>query len=151
MYLKILSGLFIFLFSPCFQSQDFKLISADMQSFESGREESGSGIQYRIELIVLKNSNLIQFKYVWLKGEKYEPKIINNEKEGFSKGDTLSLTFTVWEQGSKQGIKGSTLDTVHSVLPAKYERLNVIEWQKRNKIYYEALPEFTKLPARAYK
>ena len=122
-----------------------------MQSFESGREESGSGIQYRIELIVLKNSNLIQFKYVWLKSEKYEPKLLNKEKEGFSKGDTLLLTFTVWEPGSKQGTKRTTLDASHNILSVKYESLNVIEWQKRKKIYYEVLPEFTKLPARVYK
>ncbi len=151
MYFKIFAGLFIFLLFPCFQSQDFKVISASMQSFESGREESGSGVHYRIRLVAMKNPNLIQFKHVWLKGEKYKPKLMNNEKEGFSKGDTLLLTFTVWEPGSEQEIKGSKLDTTHSVLPAKYESLNVIEWQKRKKIHFEALPEFNKLPARIYK
>ncbi len=151
MYFKISSGLFIFLLFPCFQSQDFKVISADMQSFESGRKKSGSGVHYRIRLVAMKNPNLIELKNVWLKGEKYEPKLMNSEKEDFSKGDTLLLTFTVWEPGSKREINGSTQDTVHSVLPAKYESLNVIEWQKRKKIHYEALPEFNKLPARIYK
>lgn len=151
MYLKILSCLFIFLLSPCFQSQDFKVISANMQSFEGGREGSGSGIHYRLELLMLRDSDLIQFKHVWVKGKKYEPKLMNNEMESFSKGDTLLLTFTVWEPGSKQGINASTLDTAQYFLPAKFVGKNVIEWQKRKKLHYEALPEFSKLPARVYK
>ncbi len=148
MNFKSLYGLLLFLLIPWFQSDDFKVINAEMQAFDSGREESGSGINYRIKIVTNKKSSLIQFKKIWLNGRIYELKIKGKGSTGFSKGDTLLLTFTVWQPNSEHQMSVQEKEALLPELPEKFSGKNVIEWKKRRKIHFKELPEFRKLPPR---
>lgn len=148
MSIKLIFVLLILLLIPWFHSRDFKVIDTEMQTFDSGRRESGSGINYRIRLVVNKKSSLVQFRGIWLNGKMYAPDINGKASSCFSKGDTLLLTFTVWLSGSEHaGVKIGDKDD-SQVLPVGFKEKNVIEWEKRGKIHYKELPEFVKLPSR---
>jgi hypothetical protein len=145
--MKLIYSLLFLLLFPWFQSGDFKVLDAEMQAFDSGRKESGSGINYRIQIVLNKKPSLIQFKGIWLNGRMYEP-IIQGVSEEFSKGDTLLLTFTVWTSGSEHQMNETEKEASFHELPVEFKGKNVIEWKKRKKIHYKELPEFRKLPTR---
>jgi hypothetical protein len=145
--MKLLFSLLLLFLILWFQLGDFKVLDAEMQAFNSGRKESGSGINYRIQIVVNKKSSLIQFKRIWLKGRMYEPKIHVGSEE-FSKGDTLLLTFTLWLEGSEHQMNVPEKEALSYEFPEEFKGKNVIEWKKRRKTHYKELPEFRKLPPR---
>ncbi len=98
--MKILVGLYLFISFSCLPFHDIKILDASSQKFEGGREESGSGIQYRIQLIANKDSKKLEIVGVWVDQKMYKPRIVvksSFQQVGdFQKGDTMLLTFTKW-------------------------------------------------------
>lgn len=87
---------FVCLFTFC--GQPFEIINSTSQKYYAGRQESGGGIKYEVELVAIKPSKKLKFESLVANGKESKIKIQNSNEQfvkEFSKGDTLVLYATI--------------------------------------------------------
>ncbi len=153
--MKILVGLYLFISFSCLPFHDIKILDASSQKFEGGREESGSGIQYRIQLIANKDSKKLEIVGVWVDQKMYKPRIVvksSFQQVGdFQKGDTMLLTFTKWTH-KPEAVETLSEELLNNNMPhEKFKGEGIIEGRIKRKSFYKEIPHFTKLNPKEYR
>jgi len=153
--MKMLVGLYLFISFSCLPFHDIKILDASSQKFQGGREESGSGIQYRIQLIANKDSEKLEIVGVWVDQKMYKPRIV--VKSGFQlvgdfqKGDTLLLTFTKWTHKPEAFETPSEELQSNNMPPEKFKGEGIIEGRIKRKSFFKEIPHFIELNPKEYR
>lgn len=93
-----MAGTGFFTFLVClvtFCGQPFDVLQSTSQQYTAGRQESGKGVNYKVQVVVQKSSPKLSFKSLTVNGEELAIKIQNNNKQfvtEFAKGDTLTIS-----------------------------------------------------------
>ena len=79
--------------------RDFKIVKATMEEWTGGLKESGKGINYRITVLVKKNSDKLKIYGIRIKDKEYDCRIFNlsdeNKGKYFEKNDTILITSSI--------------------------------------------------------
>ena len=147
MHLRIIFLIYLVFPSLCFQPQPVKVLEATTRVFTMGREESGSGVEYKVRVKVNKGSEQLSFTRVWVGSKSFVPEIKNVtgawKKYFFQKGDELLIVFIHWSR-PPTGFSTDKSDDVGN--PAGYKGEGLIVYQKGRKEKSALIPVFRKLP-----
>ena len=145
--MKILLLSYLFFSSLCFLPQPVKVLEATSRVFTMGREESGSGVEYKIRIKVNKGSEQLFFSRVWVGSKSFIPEIKNITRAGrkyhFQKGDELLVVFIQWTQYPTGFSTGRSDD--EGPLP-DFKGDGLLIYQKGRKEKSVLIPVFRKLP-----
>ena len=145
--MKLLLLSYLFFSSFCFLPQPVKVLEATSRVFTMGREESGSGVEYKVRIKVNKGSDRLSFSRVWVGSKSFIPEIKNVTRTGrkyhFQKGDELLVVFIQWTQ-YPTGFSAGRSDDAGP--PPVYGGDGLIIYQKGRKEKSVLIPVFRKLP-----
>jgi hypothetical protein len=110
-------------------SSNLSLLSVTSQSWIGGRQETGSGTNYRIKLIAPESNNYFHIQKVCIENVELN---FNTLPKAFEKGDTVSLN------GRKATSHCSTLSigVVHYQLKGCNDSLIISNIQKLPQLFY---------------
>lgn len=146
--------LLIFLFVPCFQSKDIRVLDATSRAFEGGRERSGSGIHYWIQVKVFKNSEKLSFESVWVGKDQFVPEVRTNsggKTKVYFKNDTLQLFFTKWLHYPEKDDITVTSDLLSQKPAMDFKAEGLIVYTLKDRTFFYEIPTFRKLEPRIHR
>lgn len=80
------------------QGSTFNIIKSEKQPYFGGRQGTGGGINFLIEIVALKSSDKLSFDSLDFEGQKLRINVCNSKSgiiEHFSKGDTVLLKSSI--------------------------------------------------------
>ncbi len=162
---KILS-IFILLITFFCAKTDFKVLQATSQDWAGGMPASGRGTYYNFTLLAQTNSNLLQFKTLWIGDKNYAFTITRRNYDltdtnysksemvvssTFKKGDTLYIRA---QKYIKHSMRGEPLGEVNEepqiALPYKYKGVALFGYNINKKLKYKTIDKFKVLQMQAY-
>ncbi len=146
--------LLILLFVPCFQSKDIRVLDATSRAFEGGRERSGSGIHYWIQVKVFKNSEKLSFESIWVGKDQFVPEVrINSggKTKVYFKNDTLQLFFTKWLRYPEKDDIAVTSDLLSQKPAMDFKGEGLIVYTLKDRTFFYEILTFRKLEPRIHR
>lgn len=145
-YLFILMSLF-FLSFMC-DRPTVKVIDATSQSWHGGVKGSGRGVNYRVSVIVGKDSDVLSFDSLWVGDRGYPVQASRphpfTSADGFHKNDTVTIYASMHQAANPDG------DLIPLPVPSKgapvsYEGDALLSFKVKQKQFYVVVKEFRRL------
>lgn len=145
---------FLTFFGHCNEKSDFQIVKSEYQTFAGGTVMSPSGINYSVELLVLKKLKDFQLGKIWV-GKKVmiESSFILKQKVNnvnvLSKGDTLYISMSKIHYPDYSGMDNSNEQNTtvlnEDICPVEYDGTALICYTVKGRERFLIIPSFARL------